>query len=652
MTRFSNAPVRIQLIVLAVLLTLPALGIIIYSGLKQRSEDYLHAAVESRKLAENLTTAIDDLAREAEHLGGILSDLPDVKSRNVDKVQAIITRTIKRYPQYSAILIADEAGTVWAATFPLAPATSLADRRYFKNALATRRFSSGEFVFTKTKLSPAIHLAFPLLDKTRFRGAVIIGFNLQVLRSILERARLSENSNYVITDHKGIIVDRGKNIGQEVGKPILQTELQRMERGPDNDTYEFTRFDGDRRIVSYRKVKLAGEQAPFMYVRAGLSISEAVARANMNLLYSVAVLLPFVLSAFLLALFIGKRSIVDRVAKLQQASERLANGDLNTRVAHLLEGGELGKLGESFDYMAQKLADDNRERRQAADEYRAIIQTTSDGFNICDTEGKFLEANSAYCAMIGFSREELLTMNIVAIEAHENPETVKAHIGEIIARGSDSFRSKHRHKNGSTVDVEISVTYLSTHGGRFFSFVRDITERRKIEEELLRAATFDRLTGLVNRQALEEKILTEMERARRYSNSFALIMLDLDDFKQINDTFGHLAGDRALSSIAEILRQNVRVVDHVGRWGGEEFMILLTEANGGEAALVAEKLRLALIDHKIDEAATVTASFGVTIYRADDTLDSLINRVDGLLYSAKNSGKNQVETSQHADLFA
>jgi len=649
MSRFSNAPIRIQLIVLAVLLTLPALGIIIYSGLKQRTEDYRHAAIESMKLADNLAAEIGNLVRDAEHLGGILSDLPDVKNRNTGKVQAIIARTIKRYPQYSAILIADEAGSVWATTYPLPAETSLADRRYFKNAQATRRFSSGEFVISRTKQAPAIHLAFPLLDKTDFRGAVIIGFNLEVLRAILERARLSENSNYVITDHQGIIIDRGKNIGQEVGKPILQSELQKMEHGPDKDTYEFTRFDGDRRIVTYRKVKLDGEQTPFLYVRAGLSIKEAVTAANKRLIYNIAVLLPFVLSAFLLALFIGKRSIVDRVVKLQQASEQLASGDLGTRVAHLLDGGDLGKLGESFDGMAQKLADDIRERHQAAEEYRAIIQTTSDGFNICDTEGKFIEANSAYCAMVGFSREELLNLSLEAIEAHENAAMIKAHIRDIITMGSDTFRSKHKHKNGSTVDVEITVTYLNTYGGRFFSFVRDITERRKIEEELLRAATYDRLTGVLNRQALEDKILAEMERAKRYDTSFSLIMLDLDDFKQINDTFGHLAGDRALSSIAEILRQNVRVVDHVGRWGGEEFMILLAEASGGEAAQVAEKLRIALTAYKIDAAACVTASFGVTTNRRNDTLDSLINRVDSLLYVAKYRGKNQVETSLLTD---
>jgi diguanylate cyclase (GGDEF)-like protein len=174
--------------------------------------------------------------------------------------------------------------------------------------------------------------------------------------------------------------------------------------------------------------------------------------------------------------------------------------------------------------------------------------------------------------------------------------------------------------------------------------VRDVTDRKRLEEELQRAATYDHLTGALNRQALEERILAELERARRYNNPFSLIMLDIDDFKQINDTLGHLAGDRVISSVAAILQQNVRVVDSVGRWGGEEFVILLSETREQEAALVADKLRKALADNAIDGVASVTASFGVSTYQQDDTLDTMINRADDLLYAAKKGGKNQVRT--------
>jgi diguanylate cyclase (GGDEF)-like protein len=247
--------------------------------------------------------------------------------------------------------------------------------------------------------------------------------------------------------------------------------------------------------------------------------------------------------------------------------------------------------------------------------------------------------------MVGFAREELVKMNISELEALEDQEMLAEHIAKIIELGSDSFVSKHRRKDGSEIDVEITVTFLNELGGRFYSFVRDVTDRKRLEDELQRAATYDHLTGALNRQALEERILAELERARRYSNPFSLIMLDIDDFKQINDTLGHLAGDRVISSVAAILQQNIRVVDSVGRWWGEEFVILLTETREQEAALVADKLRKALADNVIDGVAKVTASFGISTFQKDDSLDTMINRADDLLYSAKRGGKNQVRTA-------
>jgi diguanylate cyclase (GGDEF)-like protein len=217
-------------------------------------------------------------------------------------------------------------------------------------------------------------------------------------------------------------------------------------------------------------------------------------------------------------------------------------------------------------------------------------------------------------------------------------------MNRIMKAGSDRFETRHRRKDGSTLEVEISVTYLPERGGRFYSFVHDITTRRKMEKELLRAATYDRLTGALNRQAIEDRISTEIERLKRYGNLFSLIMLDIDDFKQINDTYGHLVGDDVLAGIAGILGQSIRTLDSLGRWGGEEFMILLSETGHRDAVTVAEKLRNLIECHTTRDGVRVTASFGVTEARIDDTLDTMMKRVDDLLYTSKGSGKNRVAT--------
>jgi C4-dicarboxylate-specific signal transduction histidine kinase len=363
--RFSNLPIRKQLIVLAILLTLPALGIIIYTGIKERNDDYHKALVESQKLVDSVAARQEELLNGTLQLCGFLAELPEVSNRNADKVQSVISNTLKKNPPYKNIIITDEAGMVWAASSPYTRPLSLADRRYFKNARETMRFSSGEFQIGSISKQPVFAMAYPLVDHGVFRGVVVIGIDLSVLKSILSRAQLPPTANYILVDHKGIIVSRGSENGRDVGEPILPADLKKMEAGPDRDTYDFIRSDGDRRVVTYRKLRLPGEQIPYMYVRGGMSIKSAVARANRRLVTNIGMLLPFVVLAFILAIYIGKRSIVDRINKLQTASKRLAGGDLKARIADQVGEGELGELGHAFDEMAHTLEQNIAELNQS-----------------------------------------------------------------------------------------------------------------------------------------------------------------------------------------------------------------------------------------------------------------------------------------------
>jgi C4-dicarboxylate-specific signal transduction histidine kinase len=352
---FSSLPIRLQLIALAILLTLPALGIIVYAGIKERNEDYHKAVVESQKLADHLAAEQENLMHEAQQLSGFLAELPDVANRNTEKVQSLISKTLKKNPQYKNIIITDTDGNVWAASNLFKRPLNLADRRYFKNARKTMRFSSGEYLLGSISQQPVFATGYPLMDHDVFRGVIVIGFDLDVLKSILLRSQLPTDSNYIFTDHKGIIISRGSEIGRNVGEQIQLADLKKMEAGPERDTYEFIRADGDRRIVTYRTLRLPGEQTPYMYVRAGISINGAVAKANRQLLHNIGIMVPFVVFALILAIYIGKRSIVDRVKKLQTASQRIAGGNLKARVDDQIAGGELGELGRAFDDMAHTL---------------------------------------------------------------------------------------------------------------------------------------------------------------------------------------------------------------------------------------------------------------------------------------------------------
>lgn len=154
----------------------------------------------------------------------------------------------------------------------------------------------------------------------------------------------------------------------------------------------------------------------------------------------------------------------------------------------------------------------------------------------------------------------------------------------------------------------------------------------------------DGLTGIFNRFSFDELLAAEMKRSLSYNEPLSLIMFDIDKFKHINDTYGHVAGDRILVGIAEIISRNIRETDSFARYGGEEFVLVIPGIELGKALKLADKLRAVIEGHSFTEAVRVTSSFGVTqLLDSEDAL-SFVKRTDGALYRAKNNGRNRVES--------
>ncbi|GAX86769.1 polar amino acid transport system substrate-binding protein [Lebetimonas natsushimae] len=165
---------------------------------------------------------------------------------------------------------------------------------------------------------------------------------------------------------------------------------------------------------------------------------------------------------------------------------------------------------------------------------------------------------------------------------------------------------------------------------------------KKIKKELEMVATHDKLlTNILNRLAIDKRLNEEIEKAKRYNTPLSIIYFDIDHFKQINDTYGHAKGDFVLKEISDLIQQNIRKTDIFGRWGGEEFLIILPFTKGSDAKKLAEKLRQAIENHDFN-GLKVTASFGVTEYNEEDDYISLMQRADVALYLAKEKGRNRI----------
>jgi diguanylate cyclase (GGDEF)-like protein len=163
-------------------------------------------------------------------------------------------------------------------------------------------------------------------------------------------------------------------------------------------------------------------------------------------------------------------------------------------------------------------------------------------------------------------------------------------------------------------------------------------------EEQASEARIDSLTGLANRRAIEEVLAAEISRAHRFAHQLAIVLLDLDRFKEINDSFGHGAGDVMLRAVSRLLTSLARQGDTVARWGGEEFVVVLPETDLDGARRFAERLRRTIEAHSVGEMRT-SASCGVATMLPDDTVEALVGAADQALYQAKSNGRNRTESA-------
>jgi len=230
---------------------------------------------------------------------------------------------------------------------------------------------------------------------------------------------------------------------------------------------------------------------------------------------------------------------------------------------------------------------------------------------------------------------------------------VHAGIGAVLAGEQAAFAFEYPcHSPSEKRWFMMRVCGLAGTPGCFVVSHHVITARKLAEErvaeanrELERLAATDRLTGLANRLRLDETLEREIYRAQRYASPLAVILVDVDHFKAINDSFGHAAGDAALAGIAATLRTRVRESDLVGRWGGEEFLIVSPGSDGEAARQLAEHLRTAVAAAALPLCGPQTASFGVAEHAGNDSPTALVARADAALYAAKRKGRNRTEVA-------
>jgi polar amino acid transport system substrate-binding protein len=296
----------------------------------------------------------------------------------------------------------------------------------------------------------------------------------------------------------------------------------------------------------------------------------------------------------------------------------------------------------------------NEEINKAYKQYAWLAENMDDVVWVMGIDSKFIYVSPSVEKLRGYTVEEVMQQSFEELICESSRENVINAMGasiETVQRGEMPLmkivRVEQPCKDGSTVWTEVNSRLIvdeDTGEMRFIGLTRDITQNMIYEQQLEKLAVTDRLTNLYNRHKIDEMLQFSKDLADRHDDDspFGVLLFDIDHFKQVNDVYGHQTGDITLQTFASILAKHSRKTDIVGRWGGEEFIILVPHITKESLIMHAENLRMKIEQTPFETVEHITASIGATLYCKTETTDETVNRADQALYNSKENGRNQV----------
>jgi len=317
------------------------------------------------------------------------------------------------------------------------------------------------------------------------------------------------------------------------------------------------------------------------------------------------------------------------------------------RLPRQLDDTQLHALAE-LAHVATAVIDARRLQVQTARRQHELYNDTPAMLYCLDGEGRLVEASRQWLEKLGYTREQVIGRNPRAfMSAPAREEFLRVKDRYWAAGGCRDHPCQFVRCDGRVIDVLMSAIVERAPDGRApraLCVLTDVTEQLRLQRELQRLAHLDSLTGVCNRGRFVEQLGIELQRSRRHARPFSLVLFDIDHFKQVNDSFGHAAGDAVLRRLADVVQGQLRSSDVLGRLGGEEFGLLLPETGLDAAIRVAERFREAIESLQIfqdDRRICVTVSVGVTTQMPDDTGDRILARADEAMYEGKRGSRNK-----------
>ncbi len=499
----------------------------------------------------------------------------------------------------------------------------------------------------------------PILAGDNVVGMVLVGLTLN--NQLMIHMKKSTKMEFSIVGDRAMAATSFTKDGKPLGTlPLPYTEYlwilknqQIIEASIDNQTY----------YIAAKPLKLIdpSTNASIMLAYRSDDIAQSRQAVSQNIIIFMSLALFF---AIALAFFLSKR-VKDTIQQMIDMTIAIKRGRFDVELA-VKSNDEFGELAGNLNDMGQALY----EKEQRLKAYTDSLETTiaertrkinlqknylntildmQPGMILLVVDEKIVFANHAFLDFFGISGhittdEPRNLSSLFGYDSHA-PENVhqlerciRSIVEEVALDNEIPFFNIDRDKH----IFHFSHTVIEQEEGTHLLVFNDISTYKEEQGKLYTLATTDPLTGLANRLRFNEEILQAIRHYQRYEDDTYLIILDIDNFKKINDTYGHDVGDVAIKSIAQMLNSYTRSSDVCARWGGEEFAIILYNTTEEQAQIVADLLRSRIAEEKHEKIGHLTCSFGMTKIGKGDRVDSLFKRADTALYMAKKEGKNRV----------
>lgn len=637
----SGLRTRIFLIVLIAIA--PVVILTFYLGLNHRETEMQRAQDELARLAELAALQQQQLTQNTQLFLEVLARTPFVRSGDMAACSAFLADILKYQTAYANFGMIDANGIIRCSALPLTKAVNTSDRRYFRDALAARGFSVGEAQIGRVTGKATLNFGHAVLeDNGAVRGVVFAALDLNWLQKFSHEATLPADSAMLVIDHTGTLLAHYPEPEKWAGVNVTHIPLVKIMLDRTAGTTESSGLDGVTRLYAFTPLDNSPEP---VYVAIGIDKRTIFAEADHILLLSLAGIILAAILAVAAARFAGQFFIMRQIQGLVATVTRLSTGELNARTALSYTEGELGLLAKSLDDMAQAL--ERLTRRN-----QLILTSAGEGILGVDRNGLTTFANPAAVQMLGYELPKILGRSAYEVlqpsradgtpyTHDECPINITMHTGAGYHGDNEIFWRQ----DGRSIPVEYTSTPIQEHEeitGAVVVF-RNISARKAMEqvERLKFQATHDELTGLANRTLFYDRLHQAMLTGQRTEKHFALLIMDMDRFKDINDNLGHQLGDRALQEIATRLRGALREADTLARLGGDEFVALLPATQRDGAVRSATKLIQALAQPLRVEQHTLAVgiSIGIALFpEHGKDIDDLIRCADTAMYDAKRTG--------------